>query len=409
MNNKIALRLAGAIFIFFAGSAFAEPSSPSRPLLTFESLLEKNLDQHPELRAYQKEIEAAHVKGEEAFWLGDTSVSVARTGADAPLGNGPGAQTEYGITQNFNWPGKSHGFTRLAAIEADRTKVEFEKRRRQIEKEAAVLYSQLLSGVQKASIARQKLATLNAAKKITSRNVRSGLGVPIDDNLIEREIELTQLQVEQFSADQVQRVSEIETKFPGVKIEAPEAQSAAIPRRYFQKRSGEAGNLSLRAFSLDLDRTLAEARLRRQFVWPDLALNLTRKNEKAYDVTLGLTIPLWYPFRQSKQIASATNIAQANEMRVDYQKQVAPLAETLLRTKIQNLKHQIEGRRRIIRTISESTLKQSRVLFERGRIDWKQLQLAVDAVFQDQETLVDLDLALFSSELDLYELSGVIE
>ena len=52
------------------GSRLHEPAPPALPSswVTFESLLEKNLDQHPELRAYQKEIEALHVKGEETFW-----------------------------------------------------------------------------------------------------------------------------------------------------------------------------------------------------------------------------------------------------------------------------------------------------------------------------------------------------
>ncbi len=397
--------------LFATGIAVqAEPSdSKLRPVTSFEQLLEKNLDQHPELRAYQKEIEASHLRGEESFWLGDTSLSVARTGADAPLGGGPSVQTEFGITQNFSWPGKSHSLTRLAEIEAERTRVEFEKRRRQLEKETALLYSRLLSSSQKANIARQKIATLSDAKKITSRNVRSGLGVPVDDNLIEREIELTQLQIDQLGIDQAQKVSEIEAKFPETKIGTSEPPNSILPRSYFRVRTSQASNLTLRAFSLDLDRTLADTSLRRQSVWPDFALNLTRKNEKAYDVTLGLTIPLWYPFRQSKQIGAAANLAQANEMRFDYQKQVAPLTEVLYRSKIQNLRHQVEGRKRIIRTISESTLKQSRALFERGRIDWKQLQLAVDAVFADQEKLVDLDLDLFSAELDLYELLGVME
>ena len=239
--------------------------------------------------------------------------------------------------------------------------------------------------------------------------MRSGLGVSVDDNLIEREIELTELQMEQLGADQTQKVSEIEAKFPSAKIGTAEPSNPIIPRSYFRARASQASNLALRAFSLDVDRTLTDASLRRQSVWPDFALNFTRKNEKAYDVTLGFTFPLWYPLKQSKQIASAAKVAEANEMRFDYQKQVAPLTETLFRTKIQILKRQIEGRRRIIRTISESTLNQSRTLFERGRIDWKQLQLAVDAVFADQEKLVDLDLELFSAELDLYELQGVIE
>lgn len=407
MTSRVTLPI--IILILHTGSANADSSSLSRSHVSFESLLEQNLVQHPELQAYQKEVEAARTRGQDAFWLGDTSVSVARTGAEVPLGNGSGAQTEYGITQNFSLPGKNQSLTKIAKIEADLAKVDFEKKRRQIEKETAFFYAQISSLTQKANIAHKKLLTLNAAKMVTSRNIRSGLGVPVDDNLIEREIELTQLQVEQVGIEQSQKISEIETKLPGTKIGTPETLDPTIPRSYFQRRSSEAGNLSLRAFSLDFDRVVSESNLRRQSVWPDFTLNLTRKNEKAYDVTLGLTIPLWYPFKQSKQIASATDIAQAKEMRFDYQKQIAPLTEALLRTKIQGLKHQLEGRRRIVRMISEPTLKQSRTLFERGRIDWKQLQLAVDAVFQDQEALVDLDLTLFSAELDLYELLGVIE
>ena len=399
------------ILFIFSFVAQAGPQSATMKSQTiFDELLEKNLTQHQEIRAYRKEIEAAKSKSNESFWLGDTVLSVARTGTESPLGGGLNAQTESGITQNFNWPGKSYSLFRLAELEVEQVNIESEKKSRQIEKETALLYSQLLSISQKINIARQKIVTLNAAKIITSRNVRSGLAVTVDDNLIEREIELTQLQIDQLVSDQSQRATEIETKIPGAKIGAEGiASTAVIPRSYFQAKNNQTSDLSLRMFSFNVERSLAETIYRRQSIWPDLSLNLTRKNQSDYSVGLGFTIPLWYPFKQSKQIASAEGLAQASQLRLDYQKQVAPLAEILLRTKIQTLKKQIQGRKRIINTISESTLKQAKAFFARGRIDWKQLQLVVNAVFEDQEKFVDLDLDLFSAQLDLYERLGVIE
>lgn len=404
-HGKIMTKLLFLSIFFYSAVSIAA----DRPF-TFESFLEKRLEQHPDIRAYQKEVEAAQTKASETFWLGDTTLSIARTGAEVPLGGGPNAQTEYGIVQGLNWPGKGYNLTKLAEIEADRVKVDLEKKERQIEKETALLYSQFLSSDLKANIARQKLGTLNSAKKITSRNVRSGFALPIDDNLIEREIELTQLKLEQFTAERTQKVMEIKTQFPDIKTEVPEVQEgSSIPREYFQRKSIHASNLTLRAFSFDVERSLTEANLRQQAIWPDFSLWLTKKNEKDYDVGIGFAIPLWYPIRQSKQVSAAKSLADANEMRLKYLEQAAPLLESTLRLKIEQLKKQIEGRKKIVKSISEVTLKQSKAFFERGRIDWKQLQLAVDAVFEDEEKLVDLDLDLFSAQLDLYELLGVME
>ena len=400
-----------SVLFFFLIVAQAAPQVTSiKSPVDFNDLLQKNLEQHQEIRAYRKELEAARAKSNESFWLGDTNLSIARAGTESPLGGGPNAQTELGITQNFYWPGKNHSLTRIAEIEAVQVNIDLEKKGRQIEKETALLYSQLLNISQKENIARQKITTLNAAKQITSRNVLSGLAVAVDDNLIKREIELTQLQIDQLISDRTQREIEIEIKIPGAKIGTDSVRTAAvIPRSYFQAKNTEASDLSLRMFSFNVEKSLVETKLRRQSIWPDLSLNLTRKNQSDYSVGLGLTIPLWYPFKQSKQIASAEGLAQASQLRLDYQKQVAPLTETLLRAKIQSLKAQIQGRKRIISMISDSTLKQARLLFERGRIDWKQLQLVINAVFEDQEKFVDLDLDLFSAQLDLYERLGVIE
>lgn len=411
-------KLALLSVFFYSGIALAKTgrtgvvsSSVAAPAASpaFGSLLEKTLEQHPELKAFEKEEDAARKRSEETFWLGDTTVSVTRTGTETPLGSGASAQTEIGVVQNFSWPGKSHGLTRIARIDVSKTNLELKKKRRQIERQAALLYSQVLGINLKGNIARQKLISLGDAKRITARSVRSGLGTPIDDRLIEREIELTELQVDQLKFDKSQKIAEIETILPGAKMDISDEQSSALPRAYFQARSREASNLFLESASLDTDRSLAEMSLSKQSVWPDFSLGLLQKNERNYEVGVGLTIPLWYSFRQGKRVASASALSEASELRFDYQKRIAPIGESVLRARIKNLKSQFEAREKIARTISASTLKQSRTLFERGRIDWKQLQMTINALFEDQEKLVDLDLDLFSNQLEIFELSGVIE
>ncbi len=375
----------------------------------FDSLLEKTLEQHPELKAFEKEQEAAKKRSEESFWLGDTSVSVTRTGTETPLGSGAGAQTEVGIVQNFSWPGKSQVLMKLAQIDVSRSNLELKRRRRQLERQTAIFYSQLLSISFKASIQRQKLATLNAAKKITSRNVRSGFGTSVDDSLIEREIEITQLQLGQLAFDQTQKITEIEALLPDTRIDISGERRDSIPRGYFKERSREASNFAIQSASLDMDRSLAELSLSKQLVWPDFNLGLLRRNEKDYEVGVGFTIPLWYSFRQSKRIASSAALSEASDLRSDYQKKIAPLRESVLRAQIKNLQSQLLAREKIAHNISEIALKHSKALFERGRIDWKQHQLTVNALFEDQEKLVDLDLDLFFIQLELYELAGVVE
>ena len=376
---------------------------------SFEALLEKTLEQHPELKAFEKEEEAAKKRSEESFWLGDTSVSITRTGTETPIGNGVGAQTEVGIVQNFTWPGKSQRLEKLALIDVSRSNLELKRKRRQLERQTALFYSQVLSISLKASIQLEKLSTLNAAKRITSRNVRSGFGTSVDDSLIEREIEITRLQLDQLAFDQTQKVTEIETLLPYAKIDISVEKHDSIPRSYFKEKSHEASNFAIQSASLDMNRSLAELRFSKQLVWPDFNLGLLRRNEKDYEVGVGFTIPLWYSFRQSKRIMSSTALSEASALRFDYQKKIAPLAESLLRAKIKNIQSQLLAREKIARNISEIALKRSKTLFERGRIDWKQHQLTVNAQFEDQERLVDLDLDLFAIQLELYELAGVVE
>ncbi len=385
-------------------SNFAQANS------NFEDMMDKVLALHPELRAAEKETEAAELRSEESFLLGDATASVTNADTENAFGGSSG-HMEYAFTQGLNWPGKSHNQTKLARIETERSRIELERKRRQIERESALAYGQLLSVLQKDEITKRKLETLNAAKKVTSRNVRSGLAPPIEDRLIQREIELAGLRLHQLSRERFQKVSEIETRLPGAKIKfSPEPTNLPeLPRSYFQKRSAQKANILLKSYALDMERSNAEASLRRQSTWPDMSLGLTRKSDRDYSLGIAFTIPLWYPVKQGKQIAAAEALEDASRLRLEYQKEITPSNESLLRSKIQNLTEQLEARRKIEKTLSESTLKEAKAQFERGRIDWKQLQLAVDALFEDQESIVDLDTALFSAQMDIYDLLGAIE
>ena len=404
--------IAGLVLFSMVSAVLAEEA----PRLTLKAYLEEVRNNNPEIRAAAALSKAYSAKVKQAWLPEDPKIEFERMYADGAIGSGA-MERNILIRQEFRNPYKMHLQKGAAAAESDYYSGQKEDRvNRTLAEAKSAFYEYALAWHHELVYSEN----LELSKKISRiAETRYAVNQGSQSDAIKAQVELSKAQNMVITAQQEKeiataRVNNLRGKHPGTQLAEPEP--FAVNSSTFDYTALEAAVLTknpyLAAMAARLKTAKKKLSLARAEYTPDFMLSWRRRASddaamnKTYDVSLGLTVPLWF----AKQSAMGREAKAERDMSAaEYE-----AARNAVLLELKTITVKLDYYRRLtdlygntVMPQAEVSLKASEAAYQAGKTDFLDLVDANRTLLETKREYYEYAAAYASWLGQLESLTGV--
>ena len=397
--NSIAAALLGTLLFGFQYAFAQQPDSPDDPaVLHLDSLLQAAERANPSLRAARLRAEARALEERQASALPDPTVQGAGHLYPTVTARGP-QRSQWQVRQSIPFPGKRGLRGEVAALGADAAEADAEALTKNLALSIENAYYELYRVQRRESLLRNFEEQLRQFESAASTRYEVGEGP--QQAILKAQIERGRLEMrrEALRADRRSALQSLAQLTGREDLKAPDEPVNVVPPTELGERieGGDGGAVTDRpeaeALRQRIEQAETEIALARRAFWPDFTvgatytdvrqgdLTPTMNGRDAFNVSLGITIPLWRGKQEARLEQAQVERRRAEAKLKDFQLQV--------RTRVRELRERLHRQQRQLTLLDEQLLPQAETSLEAtlsaykaGRTDFLDLLDAERTLFQ---------------------------
>jgi len=393
------LALLLGLFVFgFQPALGQQGSSPDKAVLHLDSLLQAAERANPSLRAARLRAEARSLDERQASALPDPTVQ--GTGHVLPTVTARGPQrSQWQVQQSIPFPGKRHLRGESAALGAQAAGADAAAVAQDLALKIETAYYELYRVQRREQLLRSFEEELRQFESAASTRYEVGEGP--QQAILKAQIERGRLEMrrETLRADRRSALQSLARLTGRVDLKAPDEPVNVVPPTELGKRieGGDGGAATDRPEAEALRRRIEQAEteiaLARRAFWPDFTVGVaytdvrqgdltpTMTGRDAFNVSLGITIPLWRGKQEARLEQAQVERRRAEAKLDDFQIHV--------RAEIRDLRERLRRQQRRLTLLDDKLLPQAETSLEAtlsaykaGRTDFLDLLDAERTLFQ---------------------------
>jgi len=299
------------------GAAAARTQQPPEPLKLTDLLAEAERN-HPSLQAEARRIEAKRARVPQARALPDPQLSIAYMGDIAPFktqAGDPSSSRQFGVMQEFPYPGKRELRGKIAAKDADAEKWNYEASRRRLRAQVETAYYELWSVDKALEIVQKNKDLLEKLARIAEEKYKVGKGLQQD--VLRAQVEVTRVLQRLTILRQRRRTLEAELNSLMVRpTDSPIGPLAQVNKGVFAYTLNELVQKAVENFpEIRRQQELIEqsqlaVNLAQKNYYPDFSVGWEYQNRpnlpEMYGLRFSVNLPVFYKSKQRQEVNEAS-------------------------------------------------------------------------------------------------------
>src|SRR5216117_118154 len=256
-------------------------ATPSAEPLRVDALVTEALKQNPEIEAARQRWRAAHERAPQARTLDDPEFKVELFNYPNRLNPDASANTIFGLSQRFPFPGKLGLKESLAVQEADMAASLLRAKELEVAAKVKSAYYEVFLAHKAIEIHHQQTGLLKDFFAIANARFRAGKGTQVD--VLKSAVELSKLENELPVLEQQQesahaRLNLLLSRAPSASLGLPVEPSGPRPRPSVEQLQQAAiqNRPELRVINVDMARSSAAIALSQRQFYPDFNVGVSR-------------------------------------------------------------------------------------------------------------------------------------
>ncbi len=385
--------------------------------LTLQLAIRVAQENNPMLMAAQSDVAAAKGRAWTTWWLADPALSVEWEGVPRGAGLAQFAERKVAVSQKIEFPTNILWRNRLASRRVEMAKLRYDDSRLEIRTAVIGAYFQHIAARDALSLARERVAL--AQEFVDKVEIRRQIGETPAIELVRTRVELARARNDLQNAE-----SEFEAtkaQLNAVLGRRPDANITASDSLVYQAIDVSLSEIKEQAQSSHPQVRAADARVGaannlRRLAWGSLLpgieisgfLQNIGGNPDFYGAEIGLSVPLWFAFRQRGEIQQATASLTAQEhQRASIRLQLMADLETAYAA-FEAARNQLDVFAATLLSQAEEVYRIALRSYEAGEVGYLQLLEAQQTLIDVRQSHIDALANYYSAVAALEKASAVI-
>lgn len=385
--------------------------------LTLQLAIRVAQENNPMLMAAQSDVAAAKGRAWTTWWLADPALSVEWEGVPRGAGLAQFAERRVAVSQKIEFPTNILWRNRLASRRVEMAKLRYDDSRLEIRTAVIGAYFQHIAARDALSLARERVAL--AQEFVDKVEIRRQIGETPAIELVRTRVELARARNDLQNAE-----SEFEAtkaQLNAVLGRRPDANITASDSLVYQAIDVSLSEIKEQAQSSHPQVRAADARVGaannlRRLAWGSLLpgieisgfLQNIGGNPDFYGAEIGLSVPLWFAFRQRGEIQQATASLTAQEhQRASIRLQLMADLETAYAA-FEAARNQLDVFAATLLSQAEEVYRIALRSYEAGEVGYLQLLEAQQTLIDVRQSHIDALANYYSAVAALEKASAVI-
>jgi outer membrane protein, heavy metal efflux system len=379
---------------------FALAAEVSSDRLVLGDVVGEALSQNPEMQAARHRWRAAQERAPQAAALDDPEFKIELFNYPERLNPDASANTIFGLSQRFSFPGKRTLKRSLAVKEAEIAAAQIQTKEQEITAQVKVLYYELLLAHKAIEVHHQQIDLLKEFFEIANGRFRAGKGAQVD--VMKSSVELSKLSndlpvLEQQLQSAKAKLNLLMNRLPQAPLGLPVEPAAEPGGKQTLETLQEMALQSrpeLRVLTIETAKTQTATALAQKQTYPDFNVMVERfQNFGARDGFGGMvSMSLPFSFWTKPKYDAAVREAKAN---LESAKAAYQMQENQVRFEVRDITAKIEAAEKLITLYKTTVIPQAQQTLESARIGYKAAKV-------EFLTLLDAERALKDFRLDYY-------
>ncbi len=359
---------------------------------TLELALEIAMKESPRIRAAEKEVSAVRGRGWTTWWLPNPSFGVEYEGIPSGRGLNAFGERRLTLTQSIDFPTNMLFKKKLADQDVNVFRMQLEQTRLEVAADVKVAYAMLLARRDQFRLAQENLRL--AQEFLDKAQTRYDVGEAPQLEVVRARVNATQAENDMDQAQAALTSAQAALNALLARpAEAPVNPVDSLAYRPFRYALSE---LKARSFESHPRLRAAEyqvsmAQQVRNLAWgsflPNIELSAFQQtlegNPNFYGVQFGLSLPLWFPFRQRGAIQEARGWLNASQWRKQNERH-------LLDADIESAYSAVLASQQQVERYIETLLAQAEEVYRIALRSYEEGEVGYLQLLEAQQTLIDV-------------------
>jgi outer membrane protein TolC len=374
-------------------------AAPSSDPLGLEAVVGEALQRNPEIEAARHRWQAAKERAPQAAALEDPEFKVELFNYPNRLNPDASANTIFGLSQRFSYPGKRSLKESLAIKEAEMAASMLLAKEREVAAQVKAAYYELFLAHKAIEVHHQQIALLKEFFDIANARFRAGKGVQVD--VLKATVEVSKLfnqlpVLEQQRETARAKLNLLLSRAPQSPLGEPAEPAGPRERRRLEDLQQMAiqNRPELRALDLELVRSQTATALAQKQYYPDFNVMVERFQNFGARDGLGavMTMSLPFSFWTKPKYDAGVREAAANQ---DSAKAAFQVLNNQILFEVKDLQAKIEAAEKMVTLYKTTVIPQAQQTLESARVGYKAAKV-------EFLTLLDAERAIKDFTLDYY-------